>query len=214
MNGIDDLRTQLTLAVRLPDEVSPKPVAGHVIRQRALRARRVTIWSTSATALACLVLVGLVLNVGGLRPTWRTSSPASTISTSGLTTLAAPLEIRPVISESRTCPSPTGVTPDASGDTCFRLADPALVVTRVGRIEKVERPQFGSTDVRLTLTQQDSATWRALTTASVNQQLAFVIDGAVRWAPLITEPLPAHVITLGFTQDDGETAFALLNPRH
>jgi hypothetical protein len=211
VSGIDDIRPQLTLAVRLPTGVQPKPAAGHIIRQRALHARRVTIWATSTTAVACLALLALVLNVGGLKSAWPTT-PASTVSTNGVTPLTTPLQVRAVISETQSCPVAADVTPDVSGNTCFRLADPALVVTRVIRIDKVERPQFGATDVRLTLTQQDSATWRALTERSVNQQLAFVIDGVVRWAPLVTQPLPAHVINMGFTKEDGDTVYALLSP--
>jgi hypothetical protein len=204
----EEFRLALAEAVALPGEVRPRPGAGHALRARARRRRLVTLVAAAASVPACLVLVAILLGGGG--PDARrattpaggatTSAPAATSAPAvsiapGPRTLSTPIEIRPVLQEFLLCPEDTsGTVPAAEGDNCYRLGPATLTLHRLLDLQAAIRLASTGTPIdgvslMVTMISKDAATFKALTTESVGQQLAIVVDGRVWTAPVVAMPI-------------------------
>lgn len=202
MTDTDDIRLALTEAVALPGEVRPRPGAGTALRARARQRRRVRLIAGATAVPAVLIVIAVLLGGGG--PDGRrvttpatggtTSQPAPSLAP-GPRTLSMPIEIQPVVEELRTCPGDASETiAAAAGTSCFRLGPTGLTLRRLDSLQTAPRTGLDGTVVEgvsilLTMTPDDAAAFTALTTASVEEQLAVVVDGRVWTAPRVMTPI-------------------------
>jgi hypothetical protein len=225
MTDIDEIRTALSDALRLPGEIHPRPGAATTIRARARSRRRVTVVTFAVAVPACLALVALL--VGTNDPSARSvsppaghvsatpSTPATEVSLPpGPRTLATSIEIRPVLRSYINCATLTGTVPAVKGRACYRLGPAALVIRRVREMSLgMEQVATGTAsavmELNMRLTAHDTTAFSTLTAASLHQQVAFVVAGKVWTAPSIE----GH-ITDGYIQipvDAGAPARALVS---
>ena len=154
---------------------------------------------------ACLLVVALLIDISGPEPrsavvpasngtatpgTAQASRSAPVTVPPGPRTLAAPIEIRPVLREFATCPAHAHTVPAAAGPGCFRLGPAALVIGRVRDLNVGLSTLANGTvgdryELNLTMIAHDTATFSTLTAASLHKQLAFVVKERVQTAPSI-----------------------------
>jgi hypothetical protein len=210
MSDLDEIRTALSDALRLPGEVHARPGAASTIRARARSRRRATIATLAMAVPAFLVIVALLVNGSGsgstsLPATKGTATPSASPTEvdipSGPRELATPIEIRPVLREYLLCPANSHTVPAVEGAGCYRLGPAALVIRRVrdlgGGIRQGANGAAGpliGVDVRMTA--RDAVTFSDLTAASLHEQVAFVVNGKVRAAPSIEGHITEGVIQI------------------
>ena len=213
MTDTDEFRVALAEAVALPGEVRPRPGAAGALRARAHRRRRVTLAAASTAVPACLVLVAVLLGGGGpdaQRATTpagggTTSSPEPSIA-AGPRTLSTPIEIRPVLQEFLLCPDDTsGTVPAADSDNCFRLGPARLSLSHVQNLHVgLGTGANGLPDdgriLHVTMSSLAAAAYAVLTTESVGEQIAFVVDGRVWAAPHVETPIKGGTLQIMLDQ--------------
>jgi hypothetical protein len=200
------IRAALSEALRLPGEVRARPGAAGTIRARARARHRTTVVTVAVAVPACLGIAAILIGLSGsgprsagvpaTQPTVTSRSPVASLPAAQVTVapgprrLGAPIEIRPVLREFASCPAHAQTVPAAVGPGCFRLGPAALVIRRVRDLNVGLSTLSNGTvgdryELNLTMTAHDTATFSALTAASLHKQLAFVVEGKVQTAPSI-----------------------------
>lgn len=130
--------------------------------------------------------------------------------------LAAPIAIRPVLEQLRSCPADTsGTIPAAGGTGCFRLDPTGLTLSRVQNLQTGPRtgpnglPDDGRS-LLITMAPQDASAFAALTTESVGGQIAIVVDGRVWAAPRVATPIKGGSLEILLDQSPAADLIAAL----
>jgi len=228
MNDIDEIRTALREATRVPGEMHVRPAAAGLIRGDAIRRKHRTQAAAAATLAGCAVLVAALFASGVLfEPQVTTGPPASgptavpsspvypspTVSIApGPHTFSTPLEIhrvRAAYSPAK-CPRDVPTLLSSDGTECYRLGTASMEITRVRALQTgPARPWQGATGVgagtalRLSFTEADRKAFYALTREAANSEnnrVAVVVADTVYSAPT-TEVIAGGEIQILFDND-------------
>jgi preprotein translocase subunit SecD len=112
-------------------------------------------------------------------------------------------------------PAQALITCDTAGQVRYLLGPAVLDRSAISKATAQTDPNSGSWVVQVTFTSAGTKTWGDLTSRSIGQQIAFVVNTTVVSAPTVQEAIlgSSTQISGNFTQDQAQQLAAALSTR-